>query len=238
VRAYYCSSDLWLGESTERQATTGSPEGWYFSGRTNFRAALEVLIAHHGLDEAHPDSRLLLVGYSAGGAGVVGNLDTVLELLPTMAAEHRVKVVLDGSWIAPADPALLPDADRWGPAHKACASELEAQGIDPVQCIFGPRWWPHAAATGLDFLVQISGMDVTQTPVWKVESKEELLAWSEGVAASLEPLPWVFSRGRPYHTLTFDDAFALPSPKGTYGAVLRRFWEGAPPEQVLFDYGL
>ena len=35
VDAHYCSSDLWVGDRTDRQPNSADPEGWFFSGRRN-----------------------------------------------------------------------------------------------------------------------------------------------------------------------------------------------------------
>ncbi len=236
VDAHYCSSDLWLGRSTERQPTTGDPErGWYFSGRENVRVLFEALRELHGLDDAR--DRVLLLGTSAGGAGVVGNLDQVRAALPTAAADGRLKVVLDGSWVPPQPPdAALPDADRWGPVHEACDADLRARGEDPARCVYGPVWWPYVAATGVPVLVQLSGQDRTQAPVFGATAPEALAAWQARTRESLERLPWVFSGGHPYHVVAIEPLFSKGPDGFTFREVLDRFWAGGPPEQVFFRY--
>lgn len=238
VDAHYCSSDLWLGDSVERRPTTGDPDqGWYFSGRENFRVLLDALVAIDGLDEADPDTRILLLGTSAGGAGVVGNLDAVVAAFPTATADGRVKVVLDGSWVVPLPEGVgLPDGGRWGPIEPSCDRDHRARGEDPRGCITGPVWWPYAASRGIPMLIQISGLDESQTPVFGIDTPEELAAWQRTVRTSLGGVPWVFSGGNPYHVVAIEELFTKGPAGSTFREVLDRFWAGGPPEQVWFAY--
>lgn len=230
VQFEYCSSDLWLGTSSERQATPASPDGWYFSGRTVFAADVAALKGL-GLDET--TARILVVGHSAGGAGVVGNLSTLMAAFPTAAASGRLKVVLDGSWIPAVDSPLLPSADRWGPVQEACDAAARAEGRDPTTCIYGPNWWPHVASTGIDVLVQISAADTTQTRVFVPERTAEAAeTWKKNAIASLAPLPWVFSREHAYHVVTFEKGFA-EGPEPTFRDVLDAFWADEPARRVI-----
>ncbi|MFT4627349.1 MAG: hypothetical protein ACI8PZ_006033 [Myxococcota bacterium] len=234
VRMNYCSSDLWLGDDTERTPTSGAPEGWFFAGRHNVHAGLEALVTL-GLDDA--TDRVLLVGYSAGGAGVVGNLDHVIETLPAMTAAGRLKVLLDGSWIPTWDATGMPDADRWGPVHRACDAAVRARGEDPVRCVFGPEWWPHVEATGVPVLVQISGLDATQLPAFGIDTDAEQEAWRANAAKTLEGLPWVFSLGRRYHVVSLSDEFHRIGPeKQQYRDLVHDFWTGGAPRRVVVGY--
>lgn len=236
VDAHYCSSDLWLGDRTERRPNSADPEaGWYFSGRENVRVLLEALPALHGLDPSDPDTRVLLLGTSAGGAGVVGNLDQVATAWSPLR-DGRLKVVLDGSWI-PKQPegTPLPDADAWGPVQPACAKALEAAGHDPVECVYGPVWWPHVQM-GFPILVQLSGLDKTQTPVFGATTAVEREAWRQRVRADLEVLPWAFSGGHAYHVVAIEPLFAKGPAGRTFRDLLDRFWSDAEPEQVFFRY--
>lgn len=232
----YCSSDLWLGASTERQPTPAAADGWYFSGRHNFRAAIESLTAQMGLDDSNPDTSVLLVGHSAGGAGVVGNLDVVQELLPGVVGRGKLKVLLDGSWIPTQPVDKLPTADKWGPVHPTCDKEVP----DGRTCVYGPTWWPYVEKTGIPVLVAISAIDVTQTRVFLPERTAEAAeAWRKNTLASLEGLPWVFSEGRAYHVLSFEPGFHNGPAEGPkFSELVTRFWEGGTPTRVLFGYDL
>ncbi len=237
VDAHYCSSDLWFGDSTQRRPTTGDPDqGWYFSGRENMTTLFTALQSISGLDDAHPDTRVLLVGTSAGGAGVMGNLDAIAAGLPATTARRGLKVVLDGSWLpsVPVDD-RFPDADRWGPAHPTCAAGFDSE--DPVACVLGPYWWPLVEASGVPVLVQISGLDKTQTPVFGIKTPDDQAAWQQRIRTSLEPLPWVFSGGHAYHVVAIDETLFGKGPQGkTFQQVLGRFWRDEAPEQIFFRY--
>jgi len=227
VDAHYCSSDLWLGRSTERRPTSGDPvRGWFFSGARNAEVLFDSLIALQGLDDDDRQTQVLFLGSSAGGAGVVAALDAVIARLPRTAADGRLKVVLDGSFVPrPPWEASLPDAARWGPIHPACPD---------TSCIYGPAWWPHVAQTGVPVLVQLSALDRTQTPVFGVKSSAQIAAWRDHTITQLRALPWVFSGGSAYHLVATDARFGKGTAGATFREVLDRFWAGAPPEQVFF----
>ena len=239
VDAHYCSSDLWLGDTVERRSTTGDPElGWYFSGRENVRVLLDALARLHGLDDEDDRTRVLVVGSSAGGAGVVGNLEAFRAALPRTAAAGRLKIVLDGSWVPdlPEDQPL-PDAARWGPVHPGCDRDLRARGLDPRRCVVGKIWWPYVAATGVPVLVQISGVDQTQAPVFGIDTPEERQTWRARVRAELSALPWVYSGATAYHVVAAHESFASAGDGApSFREVLDRFWSGAPSERVMFGY--
>lgn len=233
VKMHYCSSDLWLGRTTERQATTGSEQGWFFSGHHNLKAGFGYL-REHGLK---PEHEVLVVGYSAGGAGVVGNFDAMLGWMAPQREAGALKFILDGSWIPTWDSDGMPRADRWGDPHPACAQRVRDQGGDVATCVFGPSWWPDVAVTKVPVLVQISGLDATQTPAFGVVSPEDLERWRAGARASFAPVPWVFSGGRRYHVLSFHDRFAHFGPPGErYRELVGSFWRGEEPSQVVFGY--
>ena len=234
VDAHYCSSDLWLGDQTDRRPTTGDPEqGWYFSGRANVEALFGSLVADHGLDDG--SARVLVVGSSAGGAGVVGNLPTIVARLPRSAADGRLKVLLDGSWVPEQPPErAMPNATAWGPMLPGCD-----QG---ARCAYGDVWWPHVEALGVPVLVQQSGLDPTQTSVFSVRGADAEVRWLERAQASLERVPWVYSHAEPYHLLALDpgwhEAPAGAPTEQSFRAVLGRFWSGAPPEQHFLGYAV
>ncbi|MBA2322381.1 MAG: hypothetical protein H0V89_14650 [Deltaproteobacteria bacterium] len=233
VGAQYCSSDLWTGEDTERRPTSGSPEGWFFAGRHNARALIEGVVAD-GLDDADPETRVLVVGHSAGGAGVVANLDTIAELLPQTVKAGRLKMVLDGSWVPPQPTdEKLPNGAKWGALHPACHADAVKAKQAPARCVYGPKWWPYVEKSGIPVLVQIAGLDATQAPIFGVKGPEALEAWKADLRASLEGVPWVFSGGKRYHTLALDPEFVQPSTDGSFREVLTRFWEGKPPERLF-----
>ncbi len=233
VGAQYCSSDLWTGEDIARRPTQGSPEGWFFAGRHNARALLETLIAD-GLDDDAPETRVLVLGHSAGGAGVVANLDQITAALPKTAKAGRLKVVLDGSWV-PTQPTdeKLPNGAKWGKLHPACHDAAVKSKESPAHCVYGPKWWPYVEKTGVPVLIQIAGLDASQAPVFGIRGPELTAQWKDNLKASLEGVPWVFSVGKRYHTLGLEPSFSTTTAHGGFGDIVGRFWAGEKPERLF-----
>jgi hypothetical protein len=235
VDAHYCSSDLWLGDRPERRDTTGSPEGWHFAGRHHVAALVSALPRLHGLDPS--TDAVLFVGTSAGGAGVVGNVDQLVEAWPQMVAAGRLKALIDGAWVADLpEGTVWPDVDRWGPAQPACARALEAAGRDPVHCVEGPEWWPYVQALGVPVLVQISGADTFQTTVLGIDEPAEKAAWRATVHRSLQSVDWAFSAASAYHIVAVDPRFGKGRPGKRFVDLLDAFWKGEPAQRWLRGY--
>ena len=109
VWMHYCSSDLYSGNSTDLIPNSASATGWYFSGRHNVRAMLEILKQRYGFHDTS-GTRLLVIGQSAGGIGVVANADQFGAIAPKAADEGNLRLVLEGMWNGDIDD---PEA-RWG----------------------------------------------------------------------------------------------------------------------------
>ena len=234
VVAAYCSSDLWLGQETTRRETTGSSEGWYFSGRLNLHAGLEILAEQYGLVDGA--SKILVVGDSAGGMGVVSNVPMLQRLFPKAAKSGELKLIADGAWV-PRQPDLsaTPIANRWGTLHEGCTTALEEQGIDPRNCVFGEHWYPHVRAAGIPLLVQQSGLDTTQAQIYGFKGPGAS-AWKSRTRDSLAEVDWVFSGGFGYHTVSFDPKFGAGKDGSSFRDTLGRFWRGGEPERIFFRY--
>ena len=231
---HYCSSDLWLGDGAARQATTGSEEGWWFAGRSILEADLKTLVGL-GMDPTDPDTRILIVGHSAGGMGVVGNLGLLTEVLGPAVQAGRVHVVLDGAWVPPQPLATTPKANRWGPLLPECEARMASSGRDPLACVFGSEWYPHWAESGIPVLVQQSGLDTTQLKAYAVP-RDGLHAWRAGARDSLTDVAWLFSGGHRYHTVTFQDRLSVGPPSDPFSKLLRDFWAGEEPRRTVFRY--
>lgn len=115
VYLHYCSSDFYSGATAERIPNSGDPvNGWYFSGRLNVKASLEILKQRYGFDDREGDDRegamrVLVLGQSAGGSGVVANVDQLVAAAPRAAARGDLRLIIEGAWHPDIDD---PDA-RW-----------------------------------------------------------------------------------------------------------------------------
>jgi len=90
----YCSSDVWSGEQNDpieipADATGTTTMPFRFAGRANVRAALEILVQRYGLDDGDPETRVFLQGGSAGGHGVLHNIDQLRAVLPRVTSGKR-----------------------------------------------------------------------------------------------------------------------------------------------------
>lgn len=248
VAAQYCSSDFWTGTTTERRPTLGDPtNGWYFSGRANVAALLAVLAQRYGLDDQNPSLELMWTGDSAGAHGAHFNFDQAARALPQTLAGERIWYLADAGWMidwddptARIENATVPDREVWRAALGLWAGALdptcEAASADPVDCWFGPGWYPHISARA-PVLVQQSTLDsVIGVELHGLMPSPTATRWRQQVTASLAPVPWLFSGGAAYHVLTIDDAtFANVGPDGAkLNQVVDRFFAGGAPERVIF----
>lgn len=197
VLLHYCSSDLWLGEDPERQPNSGSAEGWYFTGRSNFRAGIEVL-------DLEPEAAVLIVAQSSGGIGLSNNLHLVRELFAPQIERGRLDVVFEGAWVPDLEMRDEYRIARWGSPLPACAQEMRSEGRDPDECLFGPTWYPFWKEAGVDVLIAQSALDITQLEQVGVETALEREAWRDRTKASLQIPERVVSGGFRYHVFAFD----------------------------------
>lgn len=107
VWAHYCSSDFYSGATTDLIPNGASAAGWYFSGRHHVHALLAILKQRYGFDDRNSATKVLVVGQSAGGTGVIANADQFVAMAPRTALRGQLRLVLEGSWHADIDdPAL------------------------------------------------------------------------------------------------------------------------------------
>ncbi|NWG34394.1 MAG: hypothetical protein HXY42_08130 [Chloroflexi bacterium] len=260
--AHYCSSDGWSGATTQKRPTQADPEGWYFSGRANVRAMVEILIQRYGLDDSNPQTRVLFAGSSAGGIGVEVNADTLARLLPRTAADGRLMLVDDGGFIPDFDdPAYRPGEadvplreliiaayDFWGSSlNPLCEAERRQAGEHPGRCFLSAVVYPYLTqpppdGLGLPVFIQYSSIDEFALNLHGIEDRNDaadaaaLERWRANTLASLEGMEWVFSGGaRPYHTvLQSDEKMQMGPPGQTFLETLSRFWEGGAPMRIIF----
>jgi pectinacetylesterase len=160
VFAHYCSSDLYSGATTDLIPNSGNPGGWYFSGRHNVKAMLEILKQRFGLDDRKRATKILLLGQSAGGSGVAHNADTLVAVAPQTALRGQARLLLEGSWEPDIDDptmrlgvATTSDHQVWQRAYAfwharsndACERSQASQGLPKGDCYLAKVNYPSLA---------------------------------------------------------------------------------------------
>lgn len=112
VNMRYCSSDLWTGAHVGIYDDSNSPPhpppfgepipvgNWHFRGQAIIEAALDDLF-RYGLDAA---DQVVIVGSSAGGFGVLNNIDRYALELTTRIPGVEVRGIADAGFLYPAVP--------------------------------------------------------------------------------------------------------------------------------------
>jgi hypothetical protein len=138
VIAQHCSSDNFSGASSDLIPNSGSIDnvdgggdggpgpGWYFSRRLNIQAMFEILAQRYGLNDGNPNTKVLFIGQSAGGEGVLANAAQLGNVLP-QPSPLVFKLLVQGGRLDLDDP-----LNRWGRCGLQIASR---QGCT----IFGKR---------------------------------------------------------------------------------------------------
>ncbi|CAH1799058.1 unnamed protein product [Owenia fusiformis] len=143
----YCSSDSWSGNLKAEKKGDFS-----FMGSLIVEEVIKDLLPH-GLQHA---KKLLLTGSSAGGTGVLVNLDKIADMLKKVAPQVDVRGVSDSGWFLDNEPfRTVPCTDahlctpaetiKRGIAHwngqvpKDCAAQYPTEHW---RCYFGYRMYP------------------------------------------------------------------------------------------------
>ncbi len=261
IHAHYCSSDLWTGSTSGLHQTSAGK--WYFSGRLNVWAMMELLVRDYGLED-NQSTNILFVGTSAGGVGVDQNAETLVKMFPLAVKEKRLKLISDAGFAVEFNHPGYSNVDSdsgeskagnwnynfWGSSlNSLCEKDQIAQGQSAGRCILGKvlaRYLTACDSLGLCLprLVQFSSLDSWQLKQYGIDNSKDPADIRAGQAfkqQALEQLdspyiPWLFSGGKkPYHTLSHKDEGLSFGPEGkTYGDVLLRFWQGGKPERVIF----
>jgi hypothetical protein len=136
VEVPYCSSDLWAGAQDASQANP-----WFFHGRAIVREVIQTL--HIAQDDV-----VLLAGSSAGGVGVLVNLDDVQAAVP----QANVMGAADSGWFFPIAPLTAPNCSivytcdiatgvqklmEYANATGASACASQQPSGQQYQCFFG-----------------------------------------------------------------------------------------------------
>jgi hypothetical protein len=249
VYALYCSSDYWAGKTNSRRPSSGDPvNGWYFSGRTNVNAMLNILMSSFGLADSS-DTNVIWAGGSAGSFGAQLTANQAARHLPNTFAGGRLRLLNDAGWMpdwddpnhrmgdsTQSDREMYRDAFAfWGASvDPACKAAL----ADAMDCVLAPGWYDFYKSQGWPIFLQSSATDSAYmkahgfddlTPQADVES------WSDAVQASMTHVDWLFSSSDATHTLLDEDGGWSSGPTGdTLREVVRRFARGGTPERVTF----
>jgi hypothetical protein len=142
----YCSSDSWSGTA---RAAPG--QKFAFLGAEIVQEVVRELFSWEQLGAA---TELYLAGSSAGGTGVLVNLDPVAELVSTLGSGMRVRGIVDSGWFLDNDP-FTAASSAPGPAPsstvavgaalwRARVPDSCAQAFpgEEWKCFFGYRIYP------------------------------------------------------------------------------------------------
>jgi hypothetical protein len=261
VYAMYCSSDAWSGATTVRRPTTGSPNGWYFSGRINVHALFEILAQRYGLDDTNPATRVLFAGESAGAAGVQTNADLAVDVLPNTAQNGRLKLVGDAGFLVPFEYPNYPPGNStmtleetlkqgygfWGAQTLQLCEQAQIQaGEHPGKCFFSGVNYQYISEAppqglGLPVLQATSSIDSFYLQVFHIDTNNPadlpaLNSWRTLVLNTMTGMDWVFSGGdHAYHVILIPgESWSYGPPGDSFREVLGRFWQGMTPERVIF----
>nr|4UZK_A Chain A, Notum [Drosophila melanogaster]4UZK_B Chain B, Notum [Drosophila melanogaster] len=144
----YCSSDSWSGTRTEPD-TSDRENSWRFMGALILRQVIAELIPV-GLGRV-PGGELMLVGSSAGGMGVMLNLDRIRDFLVNeKKLQITVRGVSDSGWFLdrePYTPAAVASNEAVRQGWKLWQGLLpeectKSYPTEPWRCYYGYRLYP------------------------------------------------------------------------------------------------
>nr|XP_045589476.1 uncharacterized protein LOC123751432 [Procambarus clarkii] len=175
----YCSSDSWSGT---RRAAEGS-------GELSFMGSViveEVVAALLNLNFTH-GHKLILAGSSAGGVGVLVNVDRVASQIAHLGIQAEVRAVADSGWFLdnePFAPLKCVDAHSCPPVEAIRRGQELWQGRIPDQCrekyphhpwfcYFGYRIYPTMKSPLFVFQWVFDEAQMTADNVGKPNSKEQ-----------------------------------------------------------------
>ncbi|CAB3254756.1 unnamed protein product [Arctia plantaginis] len=141
----YCSSDMWAGTRSSPHLGTG----FHFAGRLIVRAVLSDLV-HYGLK-----GRMLLVGSSAGGAGVMLHADAARRAL--RSHDVRVAAIADSAQLAAEGVRAPRTRSQWDAVHQTGAALRVS--LASVRAAFAPACLAHGALARPEWLaINVSGI--------------------------------------------------------------------------------
>ncbi|XP_042202956.1 palmitoleoyl-protein carboxylesterase NOTUM-like isoform X2 [Homarus americanus] len=175
----YCSSDSWSGT---RRAEDGSGE-FSFMGSVILEEVVKALVS---LNFTH-GHKLILAGSSAGGVGVLVNVDHVARQLEHLGILAEVRAVSDSGWFLdnePFAPLKCVDAHSCPPVEAIRRGQELWQGRipdhcrdeyprHPWYCYFGYRLYPTLKSPLFVFQWMFDEAQMTADNVGKPNSKEQ-----------------------------------------------------------------
>jgi|FLOH01.1.fsa_nt_gi hypothetical protein len=236
VDAHYCSSDVWSGTRTETISTTGGD--FYFSGQLNFRAMIEILKEDYGLDK---NDKILLIGSSAGGHGVLSNIHTARELLP----DNKIYFVNDGGAVWDFD----------NPKYRVLGTNLSLEEVmqqsynfwqsdllpaceeaqdHPGSCFLQNIIYPYIEEP---FLVQGSTTDSFFLGVHGIKQTdiEGLESFKETTLRNSSEIDWYFGMDHPYHTIAQNNQLIHKKVYTSFYDVLTAFWNDEKSIHIMVE---
>lgn len=158
----YCSSDAWAGDGVG----TVNGTNWQFRGRSVVEAVFRTFFEGHNLKAAQ---EVLFSGCSAGGQGLLYNLDFAADLLADLTPPGlRIKGFADSGWMMnfPSVPNPRTEIhtqfrlgwDLWKPRTSACSL---VNPVNPYDCFFSPTYIGYLTTP---VLIQSSAYDAFQIP--------------------------------------------------------------------------
>ncbi|MEW5986280.1 MAG: pectin acetylesterase-family hydrolase [Chloroflexota bacterium] len=209
----YCSSDGWSGDRAASSATNGMA----FRGRRIVQGVIaqlknSTLTPSPNLNDA---TSVLFTGTSAGGAGVLVNLDWVTTQVP----QAVVKGIDDAGWlldIAPYDTGLPSARDRFALGYSFWTATVDsdcaaAYAATPYLCYFGVYAYPYISTP---MAVQMAQRDKNTLEEWYgvVEPYDSgelafIETFAPQIRTSLDPVTIAFSPTGNNHGILIKVAF-------------------------------
>ncbi len=211
VYVHYCSSDLWSGD---REATAESG-GWHFRGARIVRAVLDDLMnpAITPSPNLADATEVLFSGSSAGGAGVMVNLDWVADRLPHAV----VRGLNDAGWavdMRPYDRAILSLLAQTQQGYALWQGVVDASCAAANPGAEGRCYTAYAYPyISTPLFVQQAQFDrailrlLGVTPPFDDQERAYMLEFAAMVRQSLEPVPAAFSPATATHGIVVNEQF-------------------------------
>eukprot|EP00118_Oscarella_pearsei_P003276 m.13707 g.13707 ORF g.13707 m.13707 type:complete len:454 (+) comp25158_c0_seq2:2226-3587(+) len=210
----YCSSDVWSGNQTFEDAKNG----YVFMGARIIREVVEELLTKGMMDAR----QILLAGSSAGGVGVMLNIDRVARQVKEAGSKAEVRGLSDSGWFVDCNrhskktcgekglPCTAGDAIKRGYSYwNACIPEkcLSKHARAPWKCFFGETVYPHVETEVFvsQWLFDKAQMDVCNMPFPNTKKQfKQLLKLGAKVRKSLRNVRHVFAPSCLSHNLVIN----------------------------------